>query len=53
MLWINIIQRSVYDPSSKIYSNPPYIWAEWTCLMLKSANFDLLSNVLKVKIYPE
>ena len=53
MLWINTIQRPVYDPSSKIYRNAPYIWAEWVCLVLTSAKFDLLSNVVNVKVYPE
>ena len=53
MLWINTIQRSAYDPSSNIYRNAPCIWAESICLVLTSANFDLLSDVLNVKIYPE
>ena len=36
---------------SKIYPNVPYIWAEWICLVLISAKFYLLSNVLNVKNY--
>ena len=36
---------------NKIYPNAPYIWAEWICLVLTSAKFYLLSNVLNVKIY--
>ena len=36
-----------------IYRNAPYIWAEWIWLVLTSGKFDLFSNVLNVKIYPE
>ena len=37
----------------KIYRNAPYIWAEWTYLVLTSSSFALLSNVLNVKFYPD